>query len=369
MWTNARPDETHEQIIFKQDKMEYKSIRNTDLNLPVIGTGCWTFGGGEYWGSQDQKDVTDVVHASVAHGITYFDTAEVYNEGRSEISLGEAIKGIPRDRLIIGSKISPSNTYPGQLEEHCEASLKRLQTDYIDIYMVHWPVHPHSISHFTKDEAVISTPPNVADAFGSLVKLREQGKIRHIGVSNFSSRRLEEDIPPGVSVAVNELPYNLLCRAIEYDTLPYCTDKGIGVIGYMTLLQGLLARLFPTVEDIPEWRRRTRHFNCKSSPLSRHGEEGFEAETQEALLAVDRIARMNGLTMAGLSTRWVLESGITCALVGARNLAQLEQNVQAAELKVDTGIITLLNEATSHLKSLLGNHFDYYESKENDRTR
>jgi myo-inositol catabolism protein IolS len=349
--------------------MEYRSISGTDLSLSVIGTGCWSFGGGEYWGNQDQKDVTDVVHASVAHGINYFDTAEVYNDGRSEISLGEAIKGIPRDRLIIGSKISPSNTYPGKLEKHCEASLKRLNTDYIDIYMVHWPIHPHSIRHFTKDESVIAAPPVAADAFGALVKLREQGKIRHIGVSNFSFRRLSQDIPAGTGVAVNELPYNLLCRAIEYDTLPYCQDHGIGTIGYMTLLQGLLSRIFSSVEDIPEWRKRTRHFNCKSTPLCRHGEEGFEAETQEALMAVDRIARMSGMTMAGLATKWVLESGITCALVGARNLAQLEQNVQAAGLKVDAGVITQLNEATNHLKSLMGNHFDYYESKENDRTR
>jgi len=137
----------------------------------------------------------------------------------------------------------------------------------------------------------------------------------------------------------------------------------------MTLLQGLLAKIYPSVDDIPEWRRRTRHFNCNSTPLCRHGEEGFEAETQEALLSIDKIARMNGMTMAGLATKWVLESGITCALVGARNLAQLEQNVQAAGLKVDAGVITQLNEATNHLKSLMGNHFDYYESKENDRTR
>ena len=349
--------------------MEYRSIRGTDLALSVIGTGCWSFGGGDYWGQQDQKDVTDVVHASLDHGINYFDTAEVYNEGRSEISLGEAIKGIRRDRLVIGSKISPSNAYPGQLEKHCEASLKRLQTDYLDIYMLHWPIHPHSIRHFTKDEAVISTPPSAADAFESLVRLREQGKIRYIGVSNFSYRRLMEDIPTGTGVVVNELPYNLLCRAIEYDTLPYCREQGIGIIGYMTLLQGLLARIFPSVADIPDWRKRTRHFNCTSTPLCRHGEEGFEVETQETLLAIDQIARNNGVSMAGLATRWVLESGITCALVGARNLTQLEQNVAAAELKTDSQVITELNEVTGHLKSLLSNHFDYYESRENDRTR
>jgi aryl-alcohol dehydrogenase-like predicted oxidoreductase len=109
--------------------MQYRTIKNTELNLSVIGTGCWAFGGGDYWGAQDQSDATAVVHASVAHGINYFDTAEVYNDGRSESSLGEAIKGIQRDKLIIGSKVSPSNAYAETLVKHCEDSLKRLQTD------------------------------------------------------------------------------------------------------------------------------------------------------------------------------------------------------------------------------------------------
>ena len=145
--------------------MKYIPIKNTNLNLSVIGTGCWSFGGGDYWGNQDQKDATEVVHASLDNGINYFDATEVYNEGRSESSLGLAIRGIPRDKLVIGSKISPSNTFAGTLESHCEASLKRLQTDYIDIYMVHWPIHPHSIRHFTTDEQTINHPPANQEAF------------------------------------------------------------------------------------------------------------------------------------------------------------------------------------------------------------
>src|SRR5690606_5455375 len=131
--------------------MEYREIKNGDLKLSIIGTGCWSFGGGEYWGSQDQNDVNDVVHASVGFGINYFDTAEAYNDGRSETSLGIAMKGIPRDKLVIGTKVSPSNCYRDTLIEHCEGSLRRLETDYIDIYMIHWPIHPHSIRHFTQD--------------------------------------------------------------------------------------------------------------------------------------------------------------------------------------------------------------------------
>ena len=349
--------------------MEYREIRNTELKLSVIGTGCWAFGGGEYWGDHNQKDAKEVVHASVANGINYFDTAEAYNEGRSEASLGEAIQGIPRDKLIIGTKVSPSNAYAGKLEQHCEASLKRLQTDYIDIYMIHWPIHPHSIKHFTLDEKIIRDPPSIQEAFDSLIKLQRDGKIRHIGISNFSRKRLIEDIPTSIPLVVNELPYNLLCRAIELDTLPYCEQNGIGIIGYMTLLQGILAGIYPKLQQVPTWQRRTRHFNFRATELCRHGENGFEKETHEALDAIGRIAQEQGMKMAEISTKWAIaKTGITCSLVGAQNAAELELNVKSVTTKLDPQIVTELNRITDELKIKLGNHFDYYESKENDRT-
>lgn len=348
--------------------MEYRKTRNTDLNLSVLGTGCWIFGGGEYWGAHNQKDATEVVHASVANGINYFDTAEVYNEGRSESALGKAIKGIPRDKLIIGTKVSPSHAYAGMLESHCEASLRRLQTDYIDIYMIHWPIHSHAIRHFTKDENTINNPPTVQEAFDSMLKLQKEGKIRHIGLSNFSARWLKEEVPADTHVVVNELPYNLLCRAIEYETLPYCRKNGIGIIGYITLMQGILTGKYPTLQDVPEWQRRTRHFNCRGTPLCRHGESGFEAETEMAIRGIEAIARKYRIGMHYLAIKWAIESHITCALAGARNTKQLEENVRATVVNLNEGIMQELDEATRDLKEKLGNHFDYYESKENDRT-
>ena len=348
--------------------MEYKTIRNTDLNLSAIGTGCWIFGGGEYWGRHEQKDATEVVHASVANGINYFDTAEVYNEGRSESSLGEAIKGIQREKLIIGTKISPSNAYAGILEKHCEDSLRRLQTDYIDIYMIHWPIHSHAIRHFTKDEQTINHPPAIQEAFDSMEKLQKAGKIRHIGLSNFSAGRLKDDVPAGVRIAINELPYNPLCRAIEYETLPYCIENGIGTIGYITLMQGILTGKYAAIGNIPEMLRRTRHFHRDSTPLSRHGEIGFEAETIQALKGIEAISRKHKIKMSELATRWAVESGITCALLGARNVRQLEENLKALEIRMNPEIIKEVNGTTQDLKEKLGNHFDYYESKENDRT-
>lgn len=348
--------------------MIYRNVKQTELNLSVLGTGCWAFGGGEYWGALDQKDATDVVYASVAHGINYFDTAEVYNEGRSESSLGQAIRGIPRDKLVIGSKVSPSHAFRDTLVRHCEESLRRLQTDYLDIYMIHWPVHAHSIRHFTSDEEIISHPPTHEEAFEAMQRLQESGKIRYIGLSNFSARRLKEDVPAGVSVTVNELPYNLLCRAIEYDTLPYCFKENIGVIGYITLFQGILTGKYASLDDVPEWQRRTRHFSCTKTPKCRHGETGFERETAEALNGIRTISERYGIKMSELAVQWAVQSGITCALVGARNAIQLEENVRTLEAPVTPEIIRELDEVTRDLMKKLYNHFDYYENKDNDRT-
>jgi len=348
--------------------MIYRNVKQTDLNLSVLGTGCWAFGGGEYWGALDQKDATDVVHASVAHGINYFDTAEVYNEGRSELSLGQAIRGIPRDKLLIGSKVSPSHAYQETLIRHCEESLRRLKTDYLDIYMIHWPVHAHSIRHFTSDEEIISHPPSHNEAFEAMIRLQESGKIRHIGLSNFSARRLKEDVPTGLPVAVNELPYNLLCRAIEYETLSHCLLNNIGVIGYITLFQGILTGKYASLGDVPEWQRRTRHFNCSGTPRCRHGETGFEQETGDALKGIRAISVRHGISMPELAVQWAIQSGITCALVGARNARQLEENVRTLEAPVTPEMIRELDETTRDLMEKLGNHFDYYENKDNDRT-
>lgn len=347
--------------------MEKRICKNAGFELSVLGTGCWSFGGGEYWGNQDQTDVNSVVHASIDSGINYFDTAEAYNEGRSEISLGKAISGISRDKFLIGTKVSPSNCYKDKLVEHCEASLKRLKTDYIDIYMIHWSIHPHSIKHFTNNREIIENPPTTEEAYESLLKLQQQGKIRAFGLSNYSINRMK-DFPLN-ELAVNELPYNLLCRAIENETLQFCNSNGIGVIGYMALLQGILADIYPTLDEVPTWQRRTRHFNCKHTKECRHGEEGAEKETDTALKKIRQLCKESGYSMAEIAIKWILSNQmITCTLVGSRNVDQLKENVLTVNEPLDLELKKELDEITLPLMKKLGNHFDYYESKENDRT-
>jgi aryl-alcohol dehydrogenase-like predicted oxidoreductase len=350
--------------------MELRRCGKSDLTLSAIGLGCWSFGGGTYWGDCDQADADAVVRRAVELGIVYFDAAEAYNAGRSEESLGIALRGIPRDRVVIGTKVSPSNCSADTLPTHCEASLRRLGVDCIDLYMIHWPIHPHSIRHFTSDDAVIRNPPSVQEAFAALTGLRRQGKIRYIGVSNFGEARLAEALTVCPDIVVNQLPWSLLTRAIERGILPLCRARGIGVIGYMTLLQGLLADLYPTLDDVPPYQARTRHFDSRRSALIRHGEAGAEVETTAALDGIRRIARETDLTVAEIAVKWALAgAGISCCLIGARKVSNLEGNVRAAGEPLHPDIVQRLDSLTRPLLDALGDSFDYYESRENNRTR
>jgi len=350
--------------------LEYRQCGRSGLRLSALGLGCWAFGGGAYWGDCNQADADAVVHRAVELGINYFDAAEAYNAGRSEESLGRALRGLRREQVILGTKVSPSNCYAAKLPEHCEASLRRLGVEHIDLYMIHWPIHPHSIRHFTDDDTVLRNPPTVHEAFATLKKLREQGKVRYIGVSNFGEARLEEALGVCPDLVVNQLPYSLLTRAIERDILPRCRRIGIGVIGYMTLLQGVLADLYPSLADVPPHQRRTRHFHYTRSALTRHGELGAEEETNAALAGIRRIMHDTGMTMAEVATKWALAGeGISCCLIGARKVSKLEENVRAVQRPLPPEIIRQLNIVTQPVLDKLGNSFDYYESVENNRTR
>jgi len=347
--------------------MQLRQCGKSDLKLPVLGMGCWAYGGGEYWGAQQQSDVDAVVHCAVAHGCNFFDTAEAYNQGASEASLGRALKGIRREQVLIGTKISPSNTAPKKLVEHCDASLRRLQTDYIDLYMVHWPITGHSIRHFTTEQLSV---PRVPDAFATLMRLQQAGKIRHLGVSNFGAAKLDEALATGAEIVINELPYSLLTRAIELEILPHCRAKGIGVLGYMSLMQGVLADIFPSLAEVPVWQRRTRHFDSRRTPECRHGLPGAEAETEAALQSVRGIAKRHSLTMPEIALKWAFAGdGVTSSLCGSRNVRELESNIKAASEPLVPGLREELNRATQPLLDTLGPSFDYYESPANDRTR
>jgi len=351
-------------------RMEYRRCGLHGPMLSALGLGCWQFGGGAYWGPCDQRDADAVVRRAVDLGINYVDAAEAYNQGRSEEALGRALKGVPRDRLLVGTKVSPSNCYAATLPEHCEASLRRLGLETIDVYMIHWPIHPHSIRHFTNDEATIQNPPRAEEAFTALRRLRDAGKICYVGVSNFGCERLAEAVGLFPDVVVNQLPYNLLMRAMELQSLPQCMELGLGVISYMTLMQGVLTDRYANLAEIPPYQRRTRHFSAGRSELARHGGTGAEEETAAALAEIRRIASACGLATAEVATKWALAKvGISCCLVGARRPERLDDAVEAAATPLPAGALEELDRVTRPVLEALGPGFDYYESAADDRTR
>ena len=334
--------------------MERRVCGNSGIALSILGIGCWSFGGSgdDYWGPQDERDAADAVSAALDNGINYFDTAAMYNDGRSEESLGRALRG-QRHRAIIGSKVSPANTDPAVLRQHCEASLRRLGVDAIDIYMVHWPITDHSVE----------------DAFLTLRALRDEGKVRAVGVSNHGVRQLTEAVSTGAPIAVNQLCFNLLSRAIEAEILPLCRQRNVGVIGYMPLQQGLLTGKYRSAEEVPWIRMRTRHFQGTRRG-ARHGEPGAEAEIFAALDGMRDLAGEINVPMGQLALAWALaRPGITCALAGARTAAQVVENAAAARLALSPEVIAKLDALTDPVTRKLGSNADYWESTENSRIR
>lgn len=337
------------------------------LQLPALGLGCWAFGGGRYWGAQQQSDVDAVVSGALDAGVNYFDTAESYNDGASEESLGRALRG-RRAHALIGSKVSPNNAYPRELRAHCEQSLRRLGTDYLDLYMIHWPLNRHSVSHFTSDAEVLRNPPTLEEAMHEMELLRREGKVRHVGLSNHGPVQMAEAAGCGVPIVANEIPYNLLMRAAEDVVLPYCAEHGILTLGYSALMQGLLARPVASLGGIPAVRLRTRHF-APTHAGSRHGEPGAEETTLATLAAIARISSETGRTVAELALGWALaDRRITCTLVGCRNVAQLAENLGCLARPLDPETKQTLDEATDSLKRELGSRIDYFQGPQTTRS-
>ncbi len=332
--------------------MRTRRLGQSGLQVSVLALGCWALGGGSGWGEQDEGEAIATIHAALDHGIRFLDTAEAYAGGRSEEILGKALRG-RREEAIVATKISPRHCDPDEIASYCEASLRRLQTDYIDHYIVHWPITEHPVD----------------EAFAALHDLKREGKVRSIGASNFGVEQLTEALGTEVQIDADQLNCSLLSRAIEFEILPLCRARGVSVTAYMPLMQGLLTGKFEHPGDVPDFRARTRHFDSKRG-RARHGGPGAEAETFAAIDAIRAIARELGVPMADLALAWVIaQPGVASAIAGARRPDQVARNVAAAELQLPFEIINRLNMATEALKSKLGPNADYWSSCENRRTR
>ena len=348
------------------NKSKTKELGNSGISVSSMTVGCWAFGGGDYWGDQSQADVDRVVHAALDLGVNTFDTAEMYNDGESERSLGKALKG-RRNEAVVMSKISPSNCH--EVRKHCVESLRRLGTDYLDVYMLHWPINKLAVEHFTADKTIIAAPPTVEEAYARLDELKKEGLIRSIGMSNFGRTQMQQVVATGVRVDVNEMPYNIVSRAIETEIVPYCTKNDIGIIGSMGLQQGLLAGIYKTVEDVPHNQAHSRHYaQERGKGTSRHHETGVEKELFEVVDILRETAASLNVTMAQLAIAWVLRKPfIASTLIGSRNIDELNMNVSACSLDISDETERLIDRVSQPVLDLMGSSPDYYEHRSRSR--
>lgn len=328
--------------------MEFRQLGNTDLKVSAITFGAWAIGGW-MWGGAERKDALEAILASYDQGMTSIDTAPIYGQGLSEEIVGEALRSLPRDKVQILTKFgmrwdekkgdlafsSVDNAgrpidiykYAGKdsIVKECEDSLRRLGTDYIDLYQIHWPD---------------STTP-VAETMEAMAKLLRQGKIRAAGVSNYSAALMAE-AENTLSLASNQVPYSMVERTIEEELVPYCLKHNKAIIAYSPLQRGLLTgKIKPdhvfapgdhrpgTVFFQPENIRRIDNFLARLQPLA----QSRNAEISQLVL------------------RWTIEQpGITIALAGARDKKQAIQNAKAADLELTTDDIAFIDGELKKLK-------------------
>ena len=321
--------------------MEYRRLGRSELKVSIISMGCWAIGDNPFWGHQEEDDAVDAINAALDGGVNFFDTAELYG---SEELLGRALDG-KRKEVIIATKVPPDRLKPKDLRLACEESLRRLKTDYIDVYYIHWP----------------NWEIRLEDTISTMEALKREGKIRLIGCSNFGRRDLE-DFSELSGVEVNQLPYSLIWRAIEYEIQPFCVKNNIAMTCYSPLAQGLLTGKFRSADDVPEGRARTRHFSS-TRPGVRHRESGAEKETFEAIERIRRICQDIDTPMSEIALAWLLSRpGVTSVIAGARNRKQMESNIKAVDMELSRDTIELLTSAAQGLKHRLGKNPDLWES-------
>jgi aryl-alcohol dehydrogenase-like predicted oxidoreductase len=303
-----------------ESQTEFAGIPGTTIEISRVTIGTWAIGGW-MWGGTEERESISTIRAALDHGINLIDTAPAYGFGHSEEIVGKAISEARlRSKVLIATKAGLEwrdgrvfrNASRARLFQEVDDSLRRLRTDYIDVYQVHWP------------DPLVALE-ETADAMHTLFR---QGKIRAIGVSNFSVEQMEQfrRVSP---LHVLQSPYNLFERGIEGDILAYCRQNDIATLGYGALCRGLLSgRMRPdTVFEGDDLRRTDPKFLAPRF-----------AQYLSAVQRLDQLARERfGKRVIHLAVRWMLDKGITTALWGARHPAQLQPADQIAGWSLDPG--------------------------------
>jgi len=301
--------------------MQLRSLGKSDLKISPILMGTWQ-AGKEMWVGIDDTQTTGAIRAAFEAGITTFDTAETYGKGHSERVLGAAVSDF-RDRVILATKVFPNHLKADQVIEACHRSLKNLKTDVIDLYQIHWPAGSFGTKAVT-----------IGETMGALNQLKEEGKIRAIGVSNFSGRQLEEASQYG-RIDSFQPPYSLFWRHVENDAMPYCVANDITILAYSPMAQGLLTGKFAKDHKFQKGDHRAR--NRLFMP------ENFQ-RVHQALDRLRPLAEENKISLGQLALAWIISHTGACAIAGARSADQAAQNAAASEVSLSDDDLARLDE-------------------------
>jgi aryl-alcohol dehydrogenase-like predicted oxidoreductase len=301
--------------------MQVRSLGKSGLKISPILMGTWQ-AGKEMWVGIDDDQTKSAIRAAFEAGITTFDTAETYGKGHSERILGAAVSDF-RDRIVLATKVFPNHLGAEQVIEACHRSLQNLKTDVIDLYQIHWPAG----SFKTR------TVP-IGETMGALNRLKEEGKIRAIGVSNFSRQQLEEASGYG-RIDSFQPPYSLFWRHVEKDAMPYCVENDITILAYSPMAQGLLTGKFAKDHKFEKGDHRAKNRLFKPENYQR---------VQEALGRLRPLAEEKKISLGQLALAWVISHAGVCAIAGARNAKQATQNAAAAEISLSDDELARLDE-------------------------
>ena len=313
--------------------METRVLGNSNLQITRIGVGAWAMGGGGWtwsWGPQDDEESIAAIKQALDLGINWIDTAAVYGLGHSEEVVARALKGrsnrpyiftkcerVWDERGKIGGSLKAES-----IRRECEASLRRLQMDVIDLYQIHWP----------------EPDADIEEGWTEMARLREEGKVRFIGVSNFSVQQMKRamKIAPITSL---QPPYSLVAREVEEDILPFCMRNNIGVIVYSPMYSGLLAgamtrqRIANFAPD--DWRRRDQNF--QEPNLSRN---------LRLVEVLREVGKRHGRTPGEVSIAWTLHNqAVTGAIVGVRSPEQVRGIIGATQFRLNDKEVMEIEDA------------------------
>lgn len=291
--------------------MQTRSLGTSEIQITPIIMGTWQ-AGKKMWVGIEDADTIKAIRAAFDAGITTVDTAEVYGEGHSEQIVASALSDV-RDKAVYATKVFANHLKYDQVIEACDRSLKNLNTDYIDLYQIHWPAGTF------KSEIV-----PIEETMNALNHLKKQGKIRAIGVSNFNRAQLEEAAQYG-RIDSLQPPYSLFWRWVEKDLTPYCVENNISIVAYSPLAQGLLTGKFEPGHKFDPQDNRAKNKLFQGENYDR---------AQSALDKLRPIAERHQRSLAQLALAWLIAQPQANAIAGARNEQQAVDNAKAGDINL-----------------------------------